>query len=303
MPVDPPTDPVIPVLGGPTASGKSALALGLAEAFGLELVSADAMMVYRGLDIGTAKPTPEERVRVPHHLLDVADPDEAFSVARFVRLAEAAIGDVLARGRLPLVVGGTGFYIRALTEGLPTVPAADPELQRPLWGRLRREGLDALEAELYARNPADAARAQRNPRRVVRALEVWERTGRSPASFPLTTPRFRYSKRRLEPEPPELGARIVRRTEEMFAAGLVGEVSRLSERFPAATTAFQAIGYKEVRAALLGAYPLEDAPEAVTRATLRYARRQRTWFAREPGAARLEPGAAGAWLGGLGVPR
>lgn len=291
--------PVIPVLGGPTASGKSALALELAERFGLELVSADAMMVYRGLDIGTAKPTPAERVRVPHHLIDVAEPDEAFSVARFVGLAERAVGETLARGRLPLVVGGTGFYIRALTQGLPTAPAADPEAQRPLWERLERGGLDALIAELSSRSPDDARRAQRNPRRVIRALEIWERTGRSPATFPLTVPRYRFSKRRLEPGRGELAARIERRATEMFAAGLVDEVRTLLERSPAPTTAFQAIGYKEVRAALLGEFPLADAPEAVTRATLRYARRQGTWFSREPDMARLEPAAADAWLAEL----
>lgn len=314
VPSAPPTDPaapaavpvalvpVIPVLGGPTASGKSGLALGLAERFGFEIVSADAMMVYRGLDVGTAKPTPGERLRVPHHLIDVAAPDEAFSAARYVRLAEGAIAETLARGRLPLVVGGTGFYIRALTEGLPSAPAADPEAQRPLWERLGQRGLDALEAELSALSPDDARRAQRNPRRLVRALEIWGRTGRSPASFPPTPPRYRYSKRRLEPERGELAERITRRTAAMFAAGLVAEVGGLMARFPAATTAFQAIGYKEVRAALLGEYPLADAPEAVTRATLRYARRQQTWFSREPGMTRLEPGDASAWLAELRPP-
>ena len=293
------TVPVIPVLGGPTASGKSALALGLAERFGLEIVSADAMMVYRSLDIGTAKPTPDERLRVPHHLIDVAEPDETFSVARYVRLAERAIAETLARGRLPVVVGGTGFYIRALTEGLPSAPAADPEAQRPLWERLEHGGLDALEATLYALSPDDARRAQRNPRRLVRTLEIWARTGRSPTTFPLTPPRYRYSKRRLEPEREELAARIEGRTAAMFAAGLVAEVQGLLARLPASTTAFGAIGYKEVRSALMGNYPLADAPEAVTRATRRYARRQETWFSREPGMTRLEPGDAAGWLAEL----
>ena len=299
VPSAPPTDlaaPVIPVLGGPTASGKSALALELAERFGLEIVSADALMVYRGLDIGTAKPSPDERLRVPHHLLDVAEPDETFSVVRYVRLAEGAIAATLERGRLPVVVGGTGFYIRALTEGLPTVPAADPEAQRPLWERLGREGLDALEADLYRLSPDDARRAQRNPRRLVRALEIWERAGRSPTSFPPSPPRYRYSKRRLEPGREALAARIEGRTAAMFAAGLVAEVRGLLARFPATATAFQAIGYKEVRAALAGEYPLTDAPEAVTRATRRYARRQETWFRREPGMTGLEPGDAALWL-------
>lgn len=302
----PPTDsvrPVVPVLGGPTASGKSALALGLAEQFGLEIVSADAMMIYRGLDVGTAKPSPDERAHVPHHLLDVAEPDETFSVVRYVHLAEEAIAETLERGRLPFVVGGTGFYIRALTEGLPTAPAADPEAQRPFWERFEHAGLDALEAELTALSPDDARRAQRNPRRLVRALEVWERTGRSPTSFPPAPPRYRYSKRRLEPERGALAERIERRTAEMFAGGLVDEVRGLLARFPASTTAFQAIGYKEVRSALAGKYPLTDAPEVVTRATRRYARRQDTWFRREPGMTRLEPGDAALWLAELCPPR
>ena len=156
----------IPVLAGPTASGKSALALNFAETFPLEIISADAMMVYRGMDIGTAKPTREERARVLHHLIDVVNPYEPFNVADFVRLAEQAVNEVLARGALPLVVGGTGFYIRALSEGLPTVPSADPARQAELWEIFEREGLEPLQRELHAFSPEDARRAQRNPRRV-----------------------------------------------------------------------------------------------------------------------------------------
>ena len=231
------------------------------------------MMVYRGMDIGTAKPTLAERARVPHHLIDVVEPDETFSVAQYVTLAEQALEEILGRGHIPLVVGGTGFYIRALTLGLPTTPAPDAEVQRGLWERLEARGLDALEAELSQRSPEDAARAQRNPRRVVRALEVWERSGRSPTTFPPTTPRYRYSKRRLEPvHAGGLEEAIRRRTNAMFQGGLVAEVEGLLERYPAATTALQAIGYKEVRAALQSG-SLDDAPGAVTRATLRYAKR------------------------------
>ena len=290
---------VVPVLGGATASGKSALALRLAEDFALEIVSADAMMVYRELDIGTAKPTPEERARVPHHLIDVAEPDERFNVARYVRLAEAAIAEVLARGKLPLVVGGTGFYIRALTQGLPTTPETDLEVQQPLWRRFESEGLAGLERDLYALSPDDVERAQSNPRRVIRALEVWQRSGRSPADFPLTQPRYRYSKRRLEPGPDALERAIAERTEAMFAAGLVGEVERLLRRYPGATTALQAIGYKEVQAALAGRVTVAAAKDAVAQATLRYAKRQRTWFHKEPGMQPLHAAEAAAWLAGL----
>ena len=182
------TSVYIPVLAGPTASGKSALALRLAQVLPIEIVSADAMMVYRGMDIGTAKPTLTERQRVPHHLIDILNPDEPFSAFGYVGRAERAVAEVLERGKLPLVVGGTGFYIRALSEGLPTVPPADAEVQAALWERLEREGLDALVSDLERLSPPDAQRAERNPRRVVRALEIVERTGRAPSSFPSTNP-------------------------------------------------------------------------------------------------------------------
>ena len=297
----------VPVLGGATASGKSALALALGGRFGLEVISADAMMVYRGLDIGTAKPTRAERARVPHHLIDVAEPDEPFSVARYVALAEEAIAEVTARGKVPLVVGGSGFYIRALTQGLPTTPAADLEAQRPFWERFTREGLAGLERDLYALSSEDARRAQRNPRRVIRALEVWDRTGRSPSDFPLTRARYRYSKRRLEVPLEQLEQAVTARTEQMFAHGLIAEAERLWRRYPDATTARQAIGYKEVIAALTE-HPDQTSTRqtvnhtithAVTRATLRYAKRQRTWFQKEPDMEPLAAKEAAAWLESL----
>ena len=274
----------IPVLAGPTASGKSALALELAGIFPLEIISADAMMVYRGMDVGTAKPAQEERARTPHHLIDVVNPDEPFSVADFVHLTERAIGEVLARGALPLVVGGTGFYVRALSGGLPTVPPADPARQAELWEVFEREGLELLQRELHAFSPEDAERAQRNPRRVVRALEIIRLTNRAPSSFGRTTPRFRYDKRLLLPSVGALEPRIKARTERMFQQGLVDEVRELLRRFPERPTAVQAIGYKEVSAFLEGRAALDETKEAVTLATTQYAKRQRTWFRREPGA-------------------
>ncbi len=291
---------VIPVLAGATASGKSALALSLAEDVPLEVVSADAMMVYREMDIGTAKPSPEARARVPHHLIDVITPDERFSVARYVALAEEAIAETLARGKLPLVVGGTGFYIRALTEGLPTTPEADAVVQGPLWRRFEAEGIGGLESDLAALSTEDAARAQRNPRRVIRSLEVWLQTGRSPTTFPMTRPRYRYSKRRLEVNPDFLEHAVAERTAQMFADGLVGEVERLVQRYPGASTALQAIGYKEVREALAGRVTLRAAQEAVRAATLRYAKRQRTWFQKEPRMEPLVAAEAARWLRSLG---
>ncbi len=276
----------IPVLAAPTASGKSALALEFAQALPLEIVSADAMMVYKGMDIGTAKPTVAERRSVPHHLIDIVSPDEPFSVADYVKRAEAAVAAVLERGKLPLIVGGTGFYIRALSEGLPTVPPADTDVQARLWARLKREGLDALVDELDAFSPEDSRRAQRNPRRVVRALEILERTGRAPSSFAKEVPRFRYDKAVLLPDVDLLSTRIALRTERMFGAGLTEEVRGLLERYPARPTATQAIGYKEVADYLEGRYTLREAKQAVTLVTVRYAKRQRTWFRKEPGAVR-----------------
>jgi tRNA dimethylallyltransferase len=263
------------------------MALALGEELGLEIVAADAMQVYRGMDIGTAKPTAEDRARVPHHLIDVVTPAEAFSVADYVRLAEAAIADVLARGRLPLVQGGTGFYIRALAGGLPTAPPVDPEAQAPLWKAVEEGGLDRMVAELERLSPTDAARAQRNPRRVIRALEVLRRTGRPPSAFPRTTPAYRYDKVALLPTMDTLRPRIRRRTEAMFAAGLVDEVRALMAAYPQQGTALQAIGYKEVATHLAGRSTLEEARLAVTIATLQYARRQRTWFRKEPEARRI----------------
>lgn len=285
----------IPLLGAPTASGKSAAALALAAALRgearLEIVSADAMQVYRGMDIGTAKPDASERALVPHHLLDVVTPAEPFSVATFVQLAEAAIRDVLERGGVPLVVGGTGFYLRALSEGLPTVPTADPAAQAELWRRYEAEGLEPLERELAAAAPADAERAQRNPRRVIRALEILRRTGRPPSSFPRAAPAFSYSKLVLLPRPEQLLPRIEARARAMFEAGLVEEVEGLLERYPRWLTATQAIGYKEVVAHLRGELTVEEAEREVVAATARYARRQLTWFRREP-RARALPGLA-----------
>lgn len=281
----------IPVLAGPTASGKSALALELTRhsSVAVEIISADAMMVYRGMDIGTAKPSAQERHEVPHHLLDLRNPDAPFSVADYVPLAENAIAEVLGRKHIPLLVGGTGFYIRALSQGLPTVPEADPEVQETLWQRYQAEGLAPLKRELKAHSPEDAERAADNPRRVVRALEILQRTGRAPKDFPYTQPRFRYCKLVLNPPLETLKPRITARTDAMFAAGLVDEVKALLERYPEQPTALQAIGYKEVAAHLRGETTLAEAKDTVQQATVRYAKRQRTWFRKEPGAQRLEP--------------
>jgi len=288
------------LLGAPTAAGKSAVALRLAQRFALEIVSADAMQVYRGLDVGTAKPTPEERARVRHHLIDVVSPQQAFSVADWVVRAEAAIVDADARGVRCLVVGGTGFYLMALAEGLPTTPPADPGAQAPLWERLEREGVAALERDLAAAAPDDAVRAQRNPRRLVRSLEVLARTGRPPSAFPRRTPRVAVDRTWLVPTLAELDPRIEARALAMLDGGLIEEAAALDAASLA--TASQAIGYAEATAVARGELSRDEALAAIVTATRRYARRQRTWFRRHAAERRLASLAAlaepllDAWL-------
>lgn len=270
--------PTALVLGAPTASGKSGVALRLAQRYGLEIVSADAMQVYRGLDVGTAKPTPDERARVRHHLIDVVPPQQPFSVADWVARAEAAIVEADARGVRCLVVGGTGFYLMALAEGLPTTPPADPSAQAPFWERLEREGVAALERQLAAVAPQDAARAQRNPRRLVRSLEVLARTGRPPSAFPRRAPRVAVDRTWLIPPLAELEPRIEARARSMLSGGLIEEAAALDRASLA--TASQAIGYAEAAAVARGEMGTDEALAAIVSATRRYARRQRTWFRR-----------------------
>jgi tRNA dimethylallyltransferase len=284
----------IPVLCGLTASGKTALSLELAKQHPLEVVSADAMMVYQNMDIGTAKPSLLERQTVPHHLIDILPPNADFSVAEWVRAAEQAIEEILARGRIPLVVGGTGFYIRALSQGLPSTPMSDPEQIKKLEQELQKQGLDALYAELEAHSPLDAERSQKNPRRVLRALEILRGTGLPPSGFAPIAPKYSFSKIALVPPMPELEPRILERVEWMFAAGLIQEAQNLIKVFAKdgrRATSFQAIGYKQALDHLLGtwdtagnhvAITLEETKRRVVLATRQYAKRQTTWFKAEP---------------------
>ena len=286
----------IPVLAGPTASGKTALSLELASRYPLEVISADAMMVYRQLDIGTAKPSRLEREQVPHHLIDIADPNTDFSVTEWVIAAESAIEDVLERGRIPLIVGGTGFYIRALSQGLPSAPPSDPIAMQRLEVELHNQGLDSLIAELGAVSPSDAERTQRNPRRVLRALEILRGTGRAPATFSPKAPRFSYEKFVLLPDKALLETRIAARTSAMLTGGLLEETRGLLGVFSRdgrRATSFQAIGYKQALDHLLGVpdvsgavqpISLTETERRINLATKQYAKRQATWFAREPDA-------------------
>lgn len=283
----------VPLLTAPTAAGKSALALHLALESDLEVVSADAFTVYRGLDIGTAKPTPAERQAVPHHLLDVAEVTESYDVARYVQQAEAAITDVLDRGRVPLVVGGTTFYLSALLRGLPLTPPADLAVRAAVEAELAERGLDALLADIAARDPAEAARMERNPRRVVRATEVHRRTGQYPGSFGHRPPRFGYAVTAFTRPGPELEARMQGRVEAMFAAGWADEAAWLAARLDPDTrprpTAWQALGYGEAWAVHRGTLGEAEAAARIVLASRQFAKRQITATRGQLGAALLTP--------------
>ncbi len=270
------------VLVGPTAVGKTALSLRLAEALHAEIVSADSRLLYRGMDIGTAKPTPEERARVPHHLIDVTAPDEPWSLARFQDAAYQAIADIHARGRLPLLVGGTGQYIWAVVEGwqIPRVPPR-PELRRALeaWGQ--EIGAEALHARLARLDPQAAAGIlPSNMRRTVRALEVIFTTGRLfSAQRTRQPPSYRVLVLGLTRPRPELHQRIDARIEAMLAAGWLDEVRRLlSVGYTIDLPAMSGIGYAELAAYLQGRLTLDDAVQQIRRRTRRFVRRQANWF-------------------------
>lgn len=264
-------------LAGPTAVGKSAVALELARQIGGELVSVDSMQVYRDLDLGTAKPSAAERAAVPHHLLDVCGLTQPFDAAQFVRLARQVAEEIRERGRTPIFCGGTGLYFRALREGLDPLPPADPALR----AALAALPLETLAAELRKHDPALAARTDLcNPRRVIRALEILRLGGRRPAERAAAA-----SAAALPPlwvlrrTPEDLRARIGRRVEAMFAAGLVGETRRLRVAgLDRAPTARQALGYRQVLEHLDGIRDLPATVALVKLRTWQYARRQMTWF-------------------------
>jgi tRNA dimethylallyltransferase len=271
------------VVVGPTASGKTALSLSLALALGGEVVSADAFAVYRGMDLGTAKPDAETLAAVPHHLVSVREPSERGDASRWLADAEAAIRAIAVRGRQPIVAGGTPLYVKALLEGLSAGPPRDEAVRARLRARLERDGAEALHRELARADPAYAAHhPASDERRLVRALEVLELTGQPYSSFHTTDGVRRADLRTLliglSWPREELHRRINRRVKEMFACGLIEEVARV--RLGASPEAMQAVGYKEVAAHLDGEYDRERAIELVKRNTRRLARHQRTWYRR-----------------------
>jgi tRNA dimethylallyltransferase len=275
----------IAALVGPTGVGKTALALALADHLPLEVVSADSRTVYRGMDIGTAKPTLVERRRVPHHLLDLVDPDEAYSLAVYQAQALAAISSISARGRLPLLVGGAGLYVSAVCDGLaiPEVPR-DTDVRERLEQRARLEGWSALQAELARVDPASAARIDpKNVRRVIRALEVSYATGRPFSAWQTpVTPPVDSVLIGLQLERRALFERIDRRIDAWLDEGFVDEVRGLLDRgYAPSLPSMSGIGYREIAQYLGGQLDLESAVAQFKQATHHYAKRQMTWFRRD----------------------
>ena len=280
--------PRVVAVGGPTASGKTALSVALARAFDGEIINADSMQIYKNLDVGTAKPSAQERQGIPHYLLDFLSPETPYSVADFTAAADPLIRDITARGRLPLVVGGTGLYITSLLSGMAFAPEkTDPAIRARLQARADTEGGAALYAELQRIDPDYAAQVHpNNLPRVIRALELFEATGR------------RMSDQRREARPAEapyhalclcltcrdravLYSRIDRRVDEMVENGVLDEARQVYDHRDAYRTAAQAIGYKEFFPYFEGTANLTECTERLKQATRNYAKRQLTWFRRQ----------------------
>ncbi len=279
-----PEAPFLVVVLGPTAVGKSRVAVDLALRFGGEVISGDSIQVYRGFEIGTDKPGPEERRGVPHHLIDIADPEVQYTAADFVRDALAAARAVAARGRLPVVAGGTGLYLKALIEGLFPGPGRDPALRAALEAEAKAEGLETLFRRLEAVDPDYARKIRSRDRvRIIRALEVHTVTGKPISEhFRETRPPVeghRLVRVGLELDRPALIRRIDERVERMFARGLVEEVRGLLERgVPEGCPAFRALGYSHVLRLLRGEVSRAEAVALTKTDTRQYAKRQMTWF-------------------------
>jgi len=276
--------PLVVVLLGPTGSGKTALSLALAERFAGEIVSCDSVAVYRGMDAGTAKPTAEERARAPHHLIDIAEPDQPFTAGDYSRAARSALRSIAARGRLPIVTGGTGLYLRALTDGLFGGPPRQEELRARLRLKAQKRGSAWLHRILARLDPKSAARIHANDApKLIRAIEVCL-AARKPLSEvlardPLTG--FRLLRIGLNPPRAALYGRLNRRCVEMFAAGLVEEARGLLARH-GPVKALDSLGYRQGLAFLAGTLSEEGAIEAAQQGHRNYAKRQLTWFRREP---------------------
>jgi len=287
-------NPKLVLLSGPTGIGKSAAAIRLAERFAAEIINGDSLQIYRYLDIGTAKPTAAERSLFPHHLFDILEPDEPCNALEFQERADRVITEIFSRGRLPLVVGGTGLYLRALLFGLCEMPAIDSRLRERLERRLHEEGSEALHAELARRDPEMAAKlAPRDRTRILRALETVLATGRSLAWFQqrhrFRQPRYTFLHLYLEMDRAELYRRINLRVEKMVEQGLVEEVKMILGRgFSPTLKPLRSIGYRQIIAYLEGRCSLDEAIRDIKQATRRYAKRQLTWFRHDRDAVGVE---------------
>ena len=272
---------------GPTASGKTALGVALAKLFNGEVVSADSMQIYRGMDVGTAKPTKEEMDGVIHHMLDICDISESYSVARYVQEADSCVVDMISRGRLPIIVGGTGLYVDALINGREfSAQNEDPELRQRLENQAETEGIDSVREILKIHDPDSYERLHPNDKkRIIRAAEVWLSTGKTITQHDRETgalpPKYDAIKIGLNfEERSELYSRIDRRVDIMLNRGLIDEVRQLLDSGHTGT-ALQAIGYKEFSEYLDGKMSLEEACDAVKQGSRRYAKRQLTWLRRD----------------------
>jgi tRNA dimethylallyltransferase len=285
------------VIVGPTGVGKTAVAVRLAARVPMEAVSADSRQIYRGMDIGTGKPTASEQAAVRHHLIDIVEPDERYHVARFRVEALGAVAAIRSRGALPVVVGGTGLYVRALLKGLDEAPPADLALREQLEHDASQQGMGVLHARLAALDPTAAARLHPHDRiRVIRALEIALVTGRPGATgrdgapvepraggWAASVPPFRLLMIGLRQDREALNRRLAERVRGMVAQGLMDEVRRLvAAGFPPALPAMGGIGYRHFAAVLAGRLDEADAVRLMVRDTTRYAKRQMTWFARDP---------------------
>lgn len=299
MAAEAPPDAIL--LAGPTASGKSDWALALADSIPIEVVSVDSAQVYRGFDIGAAKPDAALRSRLRHHLIDLRDPEHTYSAGEFVEDAVAAIRDVIARGRLPVLVGGTMMYFNALVHGIARLPTADPEVRAAIDARAAREGWAALHAELARVDPAAASRMHPNDaQRIQRALEVFITSGRPLSDWHVgTAPRHGLRLERWALVPGDrawLHARIERRMEQMMEQGFLAEVERLRARpgLGVGAPSLRAVGYRQLWSHLEGECDRRTAVARAVAATRQLARRQLTWIRSDRGWASLEPNQSGA---------